>query len=176
MADLKYEVKEVIATLSENSKGWKKQFNLVSWNNTEPKFDIRTWDSSHSKMGKGVTLSASELKELYLSLQIYYGDGEKKGEVNAIEEKNVELLLQGLAAKAPLFYQELKNILNFMDENDYTPEDKKQLIIDNTFSGAPASLINEVESLSAIYYPFYIEYVDIIKDLNEEQLNRVFNV
>ncbi len=46
--------------LSENAKGWSKELNLVSWNDREPKFDIREWAPDHEKMGKGVTLSKEE--------------------------------------------------------------------------------------------------------------------
>lgn len=64
MADIKYEIKETIGTLSESTKGWKKELNLISWNDKEAKFDIREWDPEHKKMGKGVTLTVEELRKL----------------------------------------------------------------------------------------------------------------
>ncbi len=64
MADLKYEIKETVGTISESSKGWKKELNLISWNDKEPKFDLREWAPEHEKIGKGVTLSVEELKKL----------------------------------------------------------------------------------------------------------------
>ncbi len=64
MAEIKFEIKETIGTLSESSKGWAKEFNLVSWNDKEPKYDLREWDPEHKKMGKGITLSVDELKKL----------------------------------------------------------------------------------------------------------------
>lgn len=64
MADIKYEIKENVGVLSESTKGWKKELNLISWNDKEAKFDIRDWDSEHKKMGKGVTLNIDELKAL----------------------------------------------------------------------------------------------------------------
>ena len=64
MADIKYEIKETIGALSESPKGWKKELSLISWNDKEPKFDIRDWDPEHKKMGKGVTLTNEELKKL----------------------------------------------------------------------------------------------------------------
>ncbi len=63
-ADIKYEIKETAGVISESSKGWKKELNLISWNDKEPKYDIRDWDIEHKKMGKGVTLSVEELKKL----------------------------------------------------------------------------------------------------------------
>ena len=64
MAELKFEITEHIGNLSENAKGWTKELNLVSWNDHEPKYDIREWSPDHSRMGKGVTLTADELAEL----------------------------------------------------------------------------------------------------------------
>jgi hypothetical protein len=64
MAEIKYEITKEIGVLSENAKGWSKEINLVSWNDREPKYDIREWSQGHEKMGKGVTLSADEIKKL----------------------------------------------------------------------------------------------------------------
>ncbi|EQB88473.1 hypothetical protein J2Z44_000361 [Clostridium punense] len=64
MAEIKFEIKETLGVVSESSKGWKKELNLISWNDKEPKFDLREWDPSHEKMGKGVTLSREELQKL----------------------------------------------------------------------------------------------------------------
>ena len=67
MEDIKFEIVEHIGTLSEGSKGWTKELNKVSWNDKEPKYDIRDWAPDHEKMGKGVTLTdeeAQKLKEL----------------------------------------------------------------------------------------------------------------
>ncbi|MFA6710090.1 MAG: YdbC family protein [Candidatus Methanomethylophilaceae archaeon] len=62
MADqFKYEVVEKIAVLSESSKGWTKELNLIRWNDRDPKFDIREWSPDGSKMGKGITLSEEEV-------------------------------------------------------------------------------------------------------------------
>ncbi len=64
MADLKYEIKKYLGVIGEGSKGWKKEVNLVSWNDRKPKLDIRDWDETHEKMGKGVTLNKNEVEEL----------------------------------------------------------------------------------------------------------------
>ena len=64
MADIKYEITEEIGILSESAKGWTKKINLISWNDREPKYDIREWAPDHEKMGKGVTLSIEEVKSL----------------------------------------------------------------------------------------------------------------
>ncbi len=38
--------------------------NLISWNDREPKYDIRDWSPDHEKMGKGVTLTTEEWQQL----------------------------------------------------------------------------------------------------------------
>lgn len=64
MADIKFEIKETLGVLSVSPKGWQKELNLVSWNDAEPKYDIREWSPEHDKMGKGVTLSKDEYAKL----------------------------------------------------------------------------------------------------------------
>ncbi len=64
MAEFKYEITEKIAVLSENSKGWTKELNKVSWNDRPAKFDLRDWHHEEGKMGKGATLSDEEVKQL----------------------------------------------------------------------------------------------------------------
>lgn len=62
--EFKFEVINELGVVSEGSKGWKKEFNRVSWSGGEPKYDIRDWDETHEKMGKGITLSEQELRKL----------------------------------------------------------------------------------------------------------------
>ena len=69
MADIKYEITKHIGVLSESPKGWTKELNLISWNDREPKYDIREWAPEREKMGKGVTLSADEICELKKMLE-----------------------------------------------------------------------------------------------------------
>ncbi|NMF07859.1 YdbC family protein [Clostridium beijerinckii] len=64
MAEIKFEIKETAGVLSESAKGWKKELSVISWNDKEPKYDLRDWDSEHKKMGKGITLSIEELRKL----------------------------------------------------------------------------------------------------------------
>ena len=59
-----FKVVEEVGVLSEGANGWQKELNLVSWNDREPKYDIREWDANHEKMRKGVTLTIDELVEL----------------------------------------------------------------------------------------------------------------
>ncbi len=64
MAEFKYEIIKELGVISENARGWKKELNLVSWNDREPKYDIRDWAPDHERMGKGVSLTEEELVTL----------------------------------------------------------------------------------------------------------------
>lgn len=64
MAELKYEIVEKVGELGDTGNGWKKELNIVSWNDREPVYDIRTWNETHDRMGKGITLSQDEIKTL----------------------------------------------------------------------------------------------------------------
>ena len=64
MADIKYDIVEEVGVVSESSTGWTKELNLISWNNREAKYDLRDWAPDHAKMGKGITLSIDELRQL----------------------------------------------------------------------------------------------------------------
>ena len=64
MADFKFDIKKNLGVISESSKGWKREVNVMTWNKKKPKVDIREWDENHEKMGKGITLNKEELKEL----------------------------------------------------------------------------------------------------------------
>ena len=64
MSEIKFEIIEQLGVLSEGSKGWKKELNLIAWGERDAKYDLRDWAPEHAKMGKGITLSLEELKEL----------------------------------------------------------------------------------------------------------------
>ena len=73
MSDIKYEIIKKIGVLSKAGSGWAKELNLISWNDREPKYDLRDWSPDREKMGKGVTLSREELlalKELLNSIEL----------------------------------------------------------------------------------------------------------
>jgi hypothetical protein len=64
MAEIKFEIEKELGKISESPKGWTKELNLISWNGKEAKYDLRDWAPEHEKMGKGITLSIDELKQL----------------------------------------------------------------------------------------------------------------
>jgi hypothetical protein len=73
MSDIKYEIVKKLGALSKTGSGWAKELNLISWNDREPKYDLRDWSADGSKMGKGVTLTKEELlalKELLNTMEL----------------------------------------------------------------------------------------------------------
>jgi hypothetical protein len=73
MPDIKYEIVKKIGVVSQAGSGWVKELNLISWNDRQPKYDLRDWSADGAKMGKGVTLTKEELialRELLNSLEL----------------------------------------------------------------------------------------------------------
>ncbi len=73
MAEFKYEITENLGVLSEGNNGWQREINMVSWNEREAKFDIRDWSPDHTKMGKGISLTADEvalLKDILADFEV----------------------------------------------------------------------------------------------------------
>ena len=64
MPDIKFEIIKKIGVLSKSNKGWAKELNLISWNEREPKYDLREWSPDGQTMSKGVTLMKDELAAL----------------------------------------------------------------------------------------------------------------
>ncbi|UUV20014.1 PC4/YdbC family ssDNA-binding protein (plasmid) [Fusobacteria bacterium ZRK30] len=63
-SDIKHEITERIAILSEHGNGWTKELNKVSWNGRTAKYDLRDWHHEDDKIGKGITLTEDEIRNL----------------------------------------------------------------------------------------------------------------
>ena len=62
--DFSFNLEKEIGVLSEGKGGWKLELNYVFWGGRPAKYDIRSWDQNHEKMGKGITLTKEELLAL----------------------------------------------------------------------------------------------------------------
>ena len=62
--DIVYEIVEHIGDIKTFPNGWTKELNVVRWNNGDPKYDIREWDETHSRMTKGITLRPDEMQKV----------------------------------------------------------------------------------------------------------------
>ena len=47
MANIEYEIVEELGVISERTKGWTRELNLISWNGGTPKYDVRDWAPNH---------------------------------------------------------------------------------------------------------------------------------
>lgn len=63
MAEFKYEITKELGVISESGR-YNIELNMVSWNDREPKYDIRSWSADHSRMGKGISLTEEEMERL----------------------------------------------------------------------------------------------------------------
>lgn len=55
-----FKIEEEIGVVSA-SGAWALELNRVSWNGKPASFDLRKWNDTHEKMGKGVTMSKQDL-------------------------------------------------------------------------------------------------------------------
>lgn len=69
--DIQFAIEKHLAVLGQSKGGWTTELNLVSWNGRPAKLDIRPWDPSHERMGKGMTLSPEEASALREALNAY---------------------------------------------------------------------------------------------------------
>ena len=60
--ELSFEIVQRIGTIYDGAKK-SKELNIVKWGGREAKFDLRTWDKTTGKPGKGITMSADELEK-----------------------------------------------------------------------------------------------------------------
>lgn len=63
MEEITFEIIERFGTYGEYNNGWNGEVNLISWNENDPKIDIRRWNEN-GKCSKGITLSVEEARML----------------------------------------------------------------------------------------------------------------
>lgn len=63
-----FKIEAHLETLSEkqgkDGSKWTRELNLVSFNGKDPLYDIRDWNSDHTRMGKGIRLTRDEMDVL----------------------------------------------------------------------------------------------------------------
>jgi TonB family protein len=78
-----------------NGKVWRKELNLVSWNNKPPKYEIRKWDTDHTVHGEG-------------GIVFSYEEGLTLSTILNDDIKNRKLLRDSLDNKVPLAFPRTK--------------------------------------------------------------------
>lgn len=61
MRDFKYEIIERLGVVSQSKGGWTRELNIVSFNDKDPRYDLRDWAPDRGSMSKGFTFSKEEL-------------------------------------------------------------------------------------------------------------------
>ena len=73
MSEIKCTTIEKIGIIRQGTNVWNKELRLVSWNDADPKYDIRDWSPDDEKMGKGITLTEEEARNLLGLLEKHFG-------------------------------------------------------------------------------------------------------
>lgn len=71
---IQFKVERRLAVLGPSGKDWSVELNLVSWNGRPAKLDVRSWDPSHERMGKGIALTREEAERLRDALAQYLAE------------------------------------------------------------------------------------------------------
>ena len=64
-----FDIQKKLCTLRESPYGWNKEMNIVSWNEGEPKYDIREWSPDHERMSRGIALTKPEMEILVSAMK-----------------------------------------------------------------------------------------------------------
>lgn len=149
MSDITFEVKKTITVLSSTQKGWKKEANLISWNNGPVKLDIREWSPDKSSMKKGITLNRSEALELKHYLEILdfglLGEPAKRQYTRPErEEKSIPVPQQELAcAEQQQTPPQTPNMQPNIQQSEELPETQKEEGSETCLERAVISLCEE---------------------------------
>ena len=69
-APFTFEIVEHIAPLGKSKEdGFTKECNRVSFRGLPPKYDVREWNSFHTRMTKGITLTDEQMCQIYNALK-----------------------------------------------------------------------------------------------------------
>ena len=63
--DITYEIVQHIGVISVYPTAWRKELNLISWNGSNKKYDLRDWSPDHEHMSRGITLHREEAEKLF---------------------------------------------------------------------------------------------------------------
>ena len=58
----------VLDVIDNREEKWTKEVNLVAWNGGKPKIDIRDWNATHERMGRGITLTEEQAMKMTKAL------------------------------------------------------------------------------------------------------------
>lgn len=118
MADIKFETKLDFGKISDKSN---KRLTYTSWNDGDFKFDIRDW-YDNGNVGKGITLTKTELKSLYdLMGEVFGAESDDLPDLDNFTDKEVKDDTEPSDASED-YPEDIKNIFDKLDEvfKDFT--------------------------------------------------------
>ncbi len=71
--DFSFEIIRHLGVYGHSAKGWTREANIVEWNSSNAKFDLREWDPEHTRMSRGITLQKQEMFNLMQILNHCFG-------------------------------------------------------------------------------------------------------
>lgn len=60
---MEYKIIKKLASFPDSGE-WNMELNIISWNGRLPKYDLRKWNSDHTKMSRGITMNQKEMRIL----------------------------------------------------------------------------------------------------------------
>lgn len=80
MEEFQFELLGNIGAISENSRGWSRELNIIRWNGKAPKYDLRDWSPDRMRMSKGISMTTEELiqlRDLLIAMDLETVSGKK---------------------------------------------------------------------------------------------------
>lgn len=76
--EITFRIVKRIGVLQTYDVGWSKELNIVSWNGSTPKYDIRDWSPDHERMTKGITMFEDEARNAAKILAEHFAKMDEK--------------------------------------------------------------------------------------------------
>lgn len=71
MSEIKYDiVKEIVSIQRPSGSLYHVEVNVISWNGSEPKVDIRKWSDKREKCSKGLSMTFEEARTLFHDAEV----------------------------------------------------------------------------------------------------------
>ena len=113
-----YEVKEHLGVISRHDTGWTKELNIVSWNGSASKYDIRDWDPKHERMSRGVTLHPLEMRKL---VDLYISANNRKSFENRPERTEPVKTAEPVTTEQTTVEEVTCEVNEFVERDDDIP-------------------------------------------------------
>ena len=71
MSEIKFEVvKEIVSLQKPENSLYHVEVNLIKWNGSDPKVDVRKWADNREKCSKGLTMTFEEARTIFNDAEV----------------------------------------------------------------------------------------------------------